>query len=61
MMASVTVTRTGDQNGPADDGRVSGHRTGPVKLVSVKWCWRLLVNGFTVQKAVTSMTTSDAR
>ena len=31
------------------------------KLLRVNWCSRLLVNGFTVQNAVTSMTMSDAR
>ena len=31
------------------------------KLVSESWCCRLLVNGLTVQNAVRSITTSDAR
>ncbi len=60
MTASVSVTRAAEEHGPADDG---GYRRieqvgeiGEGKLVL-----QVVGEGFTVQKAVTSMTMSDAR
>ena len=60
MTASVTVTSAAKSTvRPMMAGIGASNRA--AKLASESWCCRLLVNGLTVQKAVTSMTTSDAR
>ena len=60
MMASVSVTSAARSTVRT---MMAGYRcvNSSAKLSATSWCCRLLVNGFTVQKAVTSMTTSDAR